>query len=60
MSEQLKPRCFEPELQHSLPANPLLIGSGTALIVFGLLDLLPDHTQRFLQKTEWRVRSQIP
>jgi hypothetical protein len=25
-------------------SNPLLIGPGTALVVFGLFDLLPDHT----------------
>jgi hypothetical protein len=32
--------------------NPLLIGSGTALVIFRFLDLLPNHSQR-LCMADW-------
>src|ERR1035437_812603 len=37
-------------LSRVLFPNPLLVGLGTALVVFRLLDLLPNHPQRLLQK----------
>ena len=38
------------EVQFNSPSNPLLVRPGAVLVIFRLLDLLPNHPQRLLQK----------
>ena len=39
------------QAQQTSPSKFLLAGSGAALVIFRLLDLLPDHPQRLFQET---------